>query len=347
MDRHEPIPRQMRAVHLEKQARDLQEAIRALRIVSKPVPVPGPGQVLVRMEVAPCNPSDLVTLQGLYAVRKSLPAVPGWEGAGTVVKSGGGLLGRFLEGRRVACGGQGDGDGTWAEYFVTEASMCVPLNLRLTWEQGSMLIVNPLTAMGLFHKVVRGRHRAAIVNAGAGQLGRMLGRLAGSRGVPVIHVVRREEQVALLGKLGGTVVLNENSQDFEESLQTEAKRLNATIALDAVAGNASGRLLRAMPNGAELVVYGMLSNESCGSIDPHDLIFEGKRVSGFWLAPWLMNMGFLGRLRLVGKTQKLIADGILDSTIHRRLRLDEVQAGLIEYTRRMSDGKVLICPRVQ
>ena len=98
MDRHEPIPRQMRAVQLEKQSLDLQEAIGALRIVSKPVPVSGPGQVLVRIEAAPCNPSDLVTLQGRYAVRKSRPAVPGWEGAGTVVESGGGLLGRFLAG---------------------------------------------------------------------------------------------------------------------------------------------------------------------------------------------------------------------------------------------------------
>lgn len=337
----------MRAVQLEKQSLDLQEAIGALRIVSKPVPVPGPGQVLVRIEAAPCNPSDLVTLQGRYAVRKSLPAVPGWEGAGTVVESGGGLLGHFLAGRRVACGGQGDGDGTWAEYFVTEASMCVPLNSRLAWDQGSMLIVNPLTALGLFHKVVRGRHRAAVVTAGASQLGRMLVRLAASRGVPIILVVRRQEQVALLEKPGVTVVLDENSQDFTESLQREAKRLNATIAMDAVAGNASGRLLKAMPTGAELVVYGMLSNEACGSIDPHDLIFEGKRVSGFWLTPWLMNMGFLERLRIVGKAQKLIADGTLDSTIHRRLRLVEVQEGLMEYSRRMSDGKVLICPRLQ
>ncbi|NTV42299.1 MAG: zinc-binding dehydrogenase [Syntrophobacteraceae bacterium] len=347
MNRREPLPQQMRALQLERHALDLEEALKALKLVSKPLPRPAPGQVLVRMEAAPCNPSDLVTLQGLYAVRKTLPAVPGWEGAGTVVQSGGGILGRLLVGRRVACGGQGDGDGTWAEYFVTEASMCVPLNARLTWEQGSMLIVNPLTAVGLFDKVTRGRHRAAIVTAGASQLGRMLARLAASRGLTIIHVVRREEQAALLGKLGAQVVLNGEREDFEASLQREAQRLKATIALDAVAGPAAGRLLKAMPAGSELVVYGMLSNEPCGGIDPHDLIFEGKRVTGFWLTPWLMNMGFLGRMHLVGKVQRLIADGVLDSTVHRRLRLDEVQEGLLEYSRRMSSGKALICPRME
>jgi NADPH:quinone reductase-like Zn-dependent oxidoreductase len=77
----------MRAIQLEKYHEDLAAAIRSLCVVSKQVPRPGPGQVLVRMEAAPCNPSDLLFLQGLYGVKKPLPTVPGWEGAGTVVSS--------------------------------------------------------------------------------------------------------------------------------------------------------------------------------------------------------------------------------------------------------------------
>lgn len=346
MYRHDTIPQQMRALQLERHALNLEEALEALMPACKPTPRPARGQVLVRMEAAPCNPSDLVTLQGRYGVNKSLPTVPGWEGAGTVVQSGGGVLGRLLTGRRVACACQGEGDGTWAEYFVTEASLCVPLSPRLTWEQGSMLIVNPLTAMGLFDKVIQGRHRAAVITAAASRLGRMLARLAARQGLPLIQIVGREQQALALKELGAQVVLNGQWKDFEASLQCEARRLKATIALDAVAGPAAGRILKAMPAGSELVVVGMLSNQPCGNIDPHGLIFENKRITGFWLAPWLTNMGFLARMHLVGRAQRLIADGVLDSTVRRRIRLDEAQDGLQEYSRSMSDGKVLICPRM-
>jgi len=100
-----PIPERMHAVQLDRYDPDLDRAIESLGVVSKPVPQTGRGQVLIKIEAAPCNPSDLLFLQGLYGVTKTLPAVPGWEGAGTVVKAGGSLLGRMLLGRRVACAG--------------------------------------------------------------------------------------------------------------------------------------------------------------------------------------------------------------------------------------------------
>ena len=99
-------PKQMRAVRLSAYHEDVVEAIRSLRVVEQPVPKPRPGQVLVKIEAAPCNPSDLLLLQGRYGVLKSLPTVPGWEGAGRVVASGGGWLAGWLNNKRVACGGK-------------------------------------------------------------------------------------------------------------------------------------------------------------------------------------------------------------------------------------------------
>ena len=57
-----------------------------------PIPVPGNGEVLVKIEAAPINPSDLAFLMGLYSIDKPLPAIPGFEGSGTVISSGGGML---------------------------------------------------------------------------------------------------------------------------------------------------------------------------------------------------------------------------------------------------------------
>ena len=90
------IPSEMRVLELENYAEDLNRAIQNLHVTQKPTPQPGPGQVLVRIEAAPCNPSDLIFMQGLYGVVKTLPAVPGWEGTGTVVASGGGIMSNWL-----------------------------------------------------------------------------------------------------------------------------------------------------------------------------------------------------------------------------------------------------------
>ena len=143
------VPSEASVLLLERHDADLVRAIRSLRVARRSVPRPGPGQVLVRIEAAPCNPSDLLFLQGLYGVSKALPTAPGWEGAGTVVSSGSGWLGRRLVGKRVACAGQGAGDGTWAQYFVANAAECVPLKRQLPIEQAASLFINPFTAMGL------------------------------------------------------------------------------------------------------------------------------------------------------------------------------------------------------
>ncbi len=159
------IPETMFAVLLEEYRENIADAIDGLKLMERPVPVPGRGQVLVRIEAAPCNPSDLLLLQGKYGSLKTLPSVPGWEGAGTVVASGGGQLARWLNGKRVACGIQDDRDGTWAEYCVANAAQCIPLKSKLSIEQAASLIINPLTAMGLLDTARRGGHPAAVHTA--------------------------------------------------------------------------------------------------------------------------------------------------------------------------------------
>src|SRR5262245_22713302 len=121
------IPLEMRALQLDDYQSDLTEAIRSLHVVKKAVPKPSSGQVLIRVEASPCNPSDLLLLQGRYGKKKTLPAVPGWEGSGTVVGNGGGLTGRWLMGKRVAFSNQGDSDGAWSEYCLADAKTCIPL----------------------------------------------------------------------------------------------------------------------------------------------------------------------------------------------------------------------------
>src|SRR3954471_22296504 len=157
-----PIPETMRAVVLSEYREVVTDAIRGLAVMERPVPKPRRGQVLVKIAAAPCNPSDLLLLQGKYGVRKKLPTVPGWEGAGTVVATGGGLLGRWLMGKRVACAVRSDRDGTWAEYVVVNADNCIALKSQVAMEQGASLIINPLTAVGMLETARQAGHRAAV-----------------------------------------------------------------------------------------------------------------------------------------------------------------------------------------
>lgn len=95
------------------------DGLDALKVVEKPVPELDQGQILVKVEAAAVNPSDLMFNRGRYGFTKPLPTVPGFEASGRVI-SGRGMYPRALVGRRVACTVQQQGDGTWAEYVAVD-----------------------------------------------------------------------------------------------------------------------------------------------------------------------------------------------------------------------------------
>jgi NADPH:quinone reductase-like Zn-dependent oxidoreductase len=339
------ISQNMRALVLEEYREDITAAIGGLKISELPVPRPRRGQVLVRIERAPCNPSDLLLLQGKYGTLKKLPTVPGWEGAGEVVASGGGWLAGWLQGKRVACALQGDRSGTWAEYFVASAKQCIPLKPQLTFDKAASLIINPFTAAGLLDTARRGSHAAAVHTAAASQLGRMLQAMAAEANYPVINVVRREAQVDLLKSRGATYVLNSSHESFLDELKSLCDRLKATAAFESIAGDMTGTVFNAMPHGSTVYLYGALSEEPCSNIDPLELIFHDKAVAGFYLGAWMRRRGTLGILRTASKLQRMLIDNRIETTIQRRVTLDEVQDGLTQYVNNMTSGKILIMPQ--
>jgi NADPH:quinone reductase-like Zn-dependent oxidoreductase len=339
------IPQTMRAIVTEQYHEDVGDAIAQLKVKERPVPRPKRGQVLVRIEAAPCNPSDLIFLQGKYGVRKTLPAVPGWEGAGTVVASGGGWLASWLSGKRVACGAQGDRDGTWAEYVVANAAECIPLKKQLDIKQAASLIINPLTAMALLETAQTNNHKAAIQTGGASQLGRMLIRMAVDANFPLVSVVRRQEQVELLRSIGATHILNSSDEDFFSQTKALCEKLSATAAFDAVGGEMTGNLINAMPANSTAYVYGALSEEACGNLDPVELIFHNKSVSGFFLGNWLKSRGAIGILRAANRIQKMLIAGEIATQTQREITLEEVHEGLTQYQKNMTAGKVLFVLR--
>ena len=317
------------------------EAGGKLKVELIPLPEPGPGEVLVKMSAAPINPSDLANIEGRYLV-KSWPFTPGLEGSGTIVKAGAGLLPRLRLGKRVACSPNSGGDGTWAEYMKTSVMKTVPLPGSIDLEQGSMMLVNPMTAMAFISLCREGGHAAMVNNAAASSLGKMLFRLASDRGIPLINVVRKENQLQKLKEMGAMYVLNSSSDSFEDELRTLNAQLGATLVLDAVTGKESGRLLSAAPEGSKLVVYARLSGDPL-QVDPADLIRHGKSISGFQLGKWLETKSTIYKLRFLGKVKNEMPRSLY-SHINRAFPLEQHSGAIKLYKENMSEGKVLLLP---
>ncbi|MBX3061972.1 MAG: zinc-binding dehydrogenase [Anaerolineae bacterium] len=330
------IPKMMKALQLNNF-----DGTAALELVEKPVPQPQAGEVLIKISAASVNPSDLAFLNGDYKSQKKPPIVAGFEGSGEVVAVGAGLLGRYLLGKRVACVAA-DGDGTWAQYMITKSNLCLPLQKQITDEQGAALLINPFTAYVLVSLAEKAHAKALVQTAAASQVGRMVERLCQHKELPVINIVRRDEQAQLLRDMGARHILNSSADGFEGQLSSLCQQLQASYAFCAVGGRVTGQILKALIDGGTVNIYGLLSEE-LPVIDTLQLLFNGKQMIGFWLPVWFAQQNILTLLRIGFKVQKLLSS-TLASTIQGRYALPQAIEAIKHYAANMTEGKVLITP---
>jgi len=230
-------------------------------------------QVLVRVEAAPINPSDLALLLGpaelataavtgtperpiLTATvpRERLPMVEGRidqsmpvgvEGAGVVVDAGEGA--RELIGKTVAIAG----GGMFARYRVARVGECLVLPPGTTSAQGASASVNPLTALSMIETMRREGHTALVHTAAASNLGQMLVRICTQDAVPLVNIVRSAGQAATLRALGAIHVVDSTSPSFRAELVEAIAATGATLGFDAISGGPlAGQILGAMERAA-------------------------------------------------------------------------------------------------
>lgn len=327
------IPKTMKAVQQD-------EANGKLYITDIPVPQPVHGEVLVKMAVSPVNPSDLSLLKGTFSHKPNYPITPGIEGSGIVVASGGGLIANLRNGKRVTCSSTDGLGGTWAEYMATSAMRVIPVNTKIDIEQSSMLIVNPMTALAFMNIAKNGKHNAIVNTAAASVLGGMLINLCKRSNLPLINIVRREEQVKQLKDSGASYVLNSSAENFEEDLKALALKLEATLFFDAVAGDMTEKLVKAAPFGSKVILYSNLSEQNI-AMEPRLLIQANKSIEGFFLGGWASKRSILQTLAAANQAQKLATD-TLKSPIQKRFAFTDSQNAIEYYSNNMTGGKVLL-----
>lgn len=301
---------------------------------------PADQDVVVEVHAAPIHPSDLAFIAGRYGIRKQLPAVPGFEGMGIVTAAGLGVSPDWV-GRRV-CVLAGGADGTWSQAMTTSVSSIFPAPEQATDDAASMLLVNPLTAWALVDLAQSVQASTIIQTAAASALGKMILRRCMQVGIDVINVVRREAQIDELKQAGAQYILNSSEPTFEKHLRELTRSLETTIAFDAVGGQMTASLLRAVRNGGSVVVYGGLAGEpAMAGVD--QLVFRDKQVRGFWLSHWLTRTPVEKRMEAWNAVQAHHAD--YESRVAGRYPLDAIHDALVDYSADMTRGKVLIVPQ--
>ncbi|WP_326523508.1 zinc-binding dehydrogenase [Sphingomonas sp.] len=307
-----------------------------LELTLEPVTLdpPGEGEVIVRVQAAPVNPSDLGLLLGpadpasavaggtaerptltldiapermtMLASRVGESMAVGNEGAGTVIQAGPGA--EALLGRTVGM----LGGAMYAQYRKLPVRDVVPLKDGQTAADGASMFVNPLTALAFVETMRAEGHKAIVHTAAASNLGQMLNRICLADGVPLVNVVRSAAQAAILRDIGATHIVDSTAPDFREALMAAIRATGATLAFDAVGGGKlGGQILAAMEavanEGTAYSRYGSTSFKQLyiyGVLDTSPTVLNRNfgfswSVGGWLLTPFLAKAGkeVLGRLR--------------------------------------------------
>lgn len=310
-----------------------------LEFASTPRPKPGLGQVLIKVRRAAINPSDIAFIQGFYGQKRIKGEPAGFEGVGTVIDAGPGLMGRLLKGRDVVFYVTPNGSGAWADYAVTHASMALPLKKGVSDQDAAAMLVNPVTAIAMLDMVRFGD--AFVFSAAASQLGKLIARLAAEQGKRMIALVRRDAPIEPLKALGATYVLNETAPDFADQLASVLAQEKPVIFLDSLAAGTSTKVFDAMGANARWVIYGKLDPAPTEIVNPGQLIFQNKSIEGFWTTKWAREASFFQKMRKFNQLQNRFRDGQWTTDISAELPIEHALERLPQALAQ-PDGKVQI-----
>ena len=306
-----------------------QDGTLELSLATMPIPQPKNDEVLVRVEAAPLNPSDLGLLfgaadpktmrasgtadrpivtasvpeklmRGMAArVDKSMPV--GNEGAGIVVAAGADPFAQALIGKTVGM----IGGAMYSQYRCLPAKQVLLLPDGTTPAEGASCFVNPMTALAMVETMRREGHSALVHTAAASNLGQMLQKVCLEDDVPLVNIVRKAEQVELLRGMGASHVCNSSEPTFMKDLTDALITTGATLAFDAIGGGSlAGQILTCMEaaasaTGAAYSPYGSTTHKQVyiyGGLDRSPIVLTRSfgmawGVGGWLLFPFLQKIG--------------------------------------------------------
>ncbi len=355
------------------------EGLLTISIDEEEIPEPKDGEVLIKVQATPINPSDLGLLVGPADItsineiekgKKVEMRVPenlirsvsarfdqnlpvGNEGAGLVESAGKGA--EDLIGKTVGLAG----GAMYSEYRCVSANNCLVMNEGTTAEQAASCFVNPLTALGMVETMKMENHKGLVHTAAASNLGQMLIKICLSENVPLVNIVRKDEHVELLRSLGAEHVCNSSSDSFMEDLVKSLMETGATLGFDATGGGKlASQILTAMEIAAnksatEYSRYGSDQFKQVyiyGGLDRNPTTLTRSFGFSWGLGGWLLTP-FIGKIGMerFGELRQKVADEI-DTTFQSKyskiVSLEEAlyKENIQAYTKQATGDKYLIRP---
>ncbi|MGP7794677.1 NAD(P)H-quinone oxidoreductase [Sphingomonas sp. CLY1604] len=214
-----------------------------LRLVERPVPQPGPGDVLIRVAAAGVNRPDVLQRKGGYPPPPGAPSIPGLEIAGTVVALGEGVEDTML-GQPVCALLAGGG---YAEYAVAPAGQCLPVPEGLEMVEAAAIPETLFTVWtNLFERAFATEGDSVLVHGGTSGIGTMAIALAGLFGLTIIVTAGSDAKCARALELGATHAINYRSDDFVERVKAITGGKGVTAVIDMVGGDYVARNLQCL-----------------------------------------------------------------------------------------------------
>jgi NADPH2:quinone reductase len=308
-----------------------------LRLVEVATPVPGPGQVLIKIAATGINFIEIYYREGRY--KAPLPLIPGSEAAGVIEALGEGVT-DFAVGDHVASTAL---MGSYAEYALAPATQLVKVPDGLDLKLAAAAILQGMTAHYLSHSTYPLRSgETALIHAAAGGTGQLLVQMAHAAGARVLATVSTEAKAELARAAGADEVILYSEQDFE----AETKRLTGgrgvDVVYDSVGKSTFEKSLNCLRPRGMMVLFG----GSSGAVPPFDLIQLSTRGSLFVTRPTLKDY-IATRADLEWRAGEVL-DGLVAGSLKVRAEhvypLAEAAQAQIDIAARSTTGKLLLLP---
>jgi NADPH2:quinone reductase len=313
-----------------------------LEIVDKPTPIPGEGEVLVRVSAVGVNFSETLMRQDKYAVTPELPAVPGVEVAGTIERVGAGVDGLKV-GARVAVPLFATGAliGGYSDHVVVNAGLTVPLPDALSFEVSTALMIQGLTALYLT-KQISPKGKTVLVNAAAGGVGSLLIQFAKRGGAKaVIAAASSVAKLDFARSLGADAGIDYTGSNWIEAARAASDGAGPDLIYESAGGEITKGCLAALAPCGELVIYGALNIQQFefGVPDLIGIIFKNQSLTGFALSSLLTPEGLKGGL---AELFDLAVSGEIKVTIGATYPLDRAADAHRALEQRGTTGKLVL-----
>ncbi len=299
-------------------------------------PIPGEGEVLIKVAAAGVNYADLAQRQGAYLTRTRTPMTLGVEVAGTVAALGPGVSTPAEGGRVVAYV-----NGGYAEYALAQATTVIPIPPSLDFPQAAAFPVQGLTAYQLLRESAHIQPgESVLVHAAAGGVGTFAVQLAKLMGAGiVVGTASNSSKIDLIRKLGADAAINYTEDNWVEQVKNATRGQGSDIILVMVGGEIAEQSLKCLAPFGRMVIYGAASGK-IAQFSGIQLMYKNQAIIGYWLTSQLRHADRIAMAAM--ELMQFLASGKLQIIVGQTFPLADVAQAHQAIAERRTMGKVVL-----